>query len=69
MLELLVGHFPSWLKTDTKDGEKQINIKSKPHLETWKPLLPICKFVSYVKEKHPTFRKKAERGFHVLSIS
>lgn len=36
MLELLVGHFPFWLKTDTKDGEKQINITSKLHLETLK---------------------------------
>lgn len=57
MLDLLVSHFYPWLKTDTGDGEKQINIKSKLHLETWKPQLPICKFVSYVKKKHPTLRK------------
>lgn len=57
MLELLVAHFHSWLKTDTGDGEKQINIKSKLHLETWKPRLPICRFVSYVKQRHPTLRK------------
>lgn len=37
ILELLVGNFPAWLKTDTQDGEKQINIKSKLHLENWKP--------------------------------
>lgn len=57
MLDLLVGHFYPWLKTDTGDGEKQINIKSKLHLETWKPQLPICKFVSYAKKRHPTLRK------------
>lgn len=54
---LLVAPFHSWLKTDTGDGEKQINIKSKLDLETGKPLLPICRFVSYVKKRRPTLRK------------
>ena len=69
ILELLVGNFPAWLKTDTQDGEKQINIKSKLHLENWKSQLPICKFVSYVKKKYPTFVKKAKGGLYSFSLS